>query len=71
MSRSKKKHPWVCDRNPWQKNYANRKLRRISKTHELADGKAYRKNYCSWSICDWKWQIAPEDIAENRRSLKK
>lgn len=52
MARSRKKHPWVCDRNPWMKNYANRRIRRI-KTHiEIADGGSYRRYTCPWNICD-------------------
>lgn len=54
MSRSTKR-PWICDRNPWAKNYANRILRRAKRTHDLANGNAYRKFSCSWNICDYKW----------------
>lgn len=57
MSRSYKKNPWVCDRNPFMKNYANRRLRR--KPIDLEDGvdpsrSAYKKFSCPWDICDWK-----------------
>jgi hypothetical protein len=58
MARSRKR-PWICDRNPWAKNYANRVLRRHKLRHDLADGNAYRKFTDPWTICDWKWLATP------------
>jgi len=56
MSRSYRE-PWYtqgyggnCRR--WQKHYANRVVRRAA---DVPDGKAYRKYYNSWDICDWRW----------------
>lgn len=57
MSRSYKKTPGWCDRNPWQKNYANRRLRRVSVDHEIPSGGSYRKYSCSWDICDYKYLL--------------
>ena len=34
------------------KKYANHKLRRKKLDHDLQH-KAYKKNFCSWSICDY------------------
>lgn len=55
MSRSYKKNPGYCDRNPWMKRYANRRVRRKSVDFEIADGRAYKKLVCSYDICDWKF----------------
>jgi hypothetical protein len=59
MSRSRKKHPIVKDRNPGSKRIANRKVRRIP---DVPNGKAYRKVYCSWNICDWRFRWNPEPV---------
>lgn len=50
MARSYKA-PWVCDRNPMMKNYANRVLRR--NRGEIPSGCWYRKYSDPWSISDW------------------
>ncbi len=55
MSRSRKKVPGWVDRNPFMKNYANRRLRRKPLDYEIANGNAYRKEQCSYDICDHKW----------------
>lgn len=52
MSRSYKK-PWICDRSPYNKNQANRKVRRYKR--RIQNGKSYKKLYCSYNICDYKW----------------
>lgn len=52
MSRSFKKVPGIVDRNTFAKNQANRKVRHIE-TDLLANGKMYKKFYCSYNICDW------------------
>lgn len=58
MSRSYKKHPWVCDRNPFMKNYANRRIRRqhidLDGADETGDHAWYKRVTCPWDICDWK-----------------
>lgn len=59
MSRSYRK-PIVTDgykgsrRKQFHKNCANRRIRRT--VEEIANGKAYRKFYESWDICDYKWR---------------
>lgn len=56
MSRSYKKHAWACDRNPFIKSFANRRLRRLDPMKDVAaSGKWYRKVTNPWYICDWKW----------------
>lgn len=58
MSRSYQKNPWVNDRNPFMKNYANRRVRRISPYANIhADGNWYRRYTCPYDICDWKWKV--------------
>jgi hypothetical protein len=57
MSRSYKKHVWFKDHNKGAKREANQKVRR---TPEIANGKAYRKVYDPWNICDWKWLYDPK-----------
>lgn len=74
MSKSYKKYPWCCDRNPWAKNYANRIIRHGKPSKDdIPDGKAYRKYNCPWDICEyksykpfWLWrECALEEIAED------
>ena len=55
MSRSRKRYAGYADRNPFMKNYANRRLRRLPVDHVIANGKSYRKYACSYDICDFKW----------------
>lgn len=53
MSRSYKKTPRCGDRkDKFFKKYANRKLRR-DKFHNLKH-KSYKKNFCSYDICDYQ-----------------
>lgn len=53
MSRSYKKHPRVKDKNSkGMKRYANKKVRR---TKDIPNGKAYRKVFESWNISDYQW----------------
>lgn len=54
MSRSYKKTPGYYDRNPFMKNYANRRVRKKPVDFDLADGNAYRRLTCPWDICDYK-----------------
>ena len=60
MSRSFKKTPGWTDRDPWMKNYANRRIRRKPVEFEIADGGSYRKLTCPWDICDWKFLLYTE-----------
>lgn len=55
MARSYKR-PWIKDRNPAAKRYANRRLRRICVEEDTGNGKWYRKYTDPWTISDWKWQ---------------
>jgi hypothetical protein len=50
MSRSYKKHLFLKKNSRFEKNFANRVVRRSS---DIPDGKAYRKFYETWNICDW------------------
>ena len=52
MSRSFKKTPGFCDRNPFNKRQANKRVR---KDWMIASGGAYRKCFESWDICDYKF----------------
>lgn len=65
MSRSYKKNPWVCDRNPFMKNYANRRLRRqhidIDGADESGGHAWYKRVTCPYDICDWKYKY-PESL---------
>jgi hypothetical protein len=54
MSRSYKKQLGWVDRNPWNKNQANRRIRRKAVEYDIQNGNAYRKEFCSWNICDHK-----------------
>jgi len=62
MSRSFRA-PWYVDgwegsrRKRFYKRYANRVIRRTES--EIADGKAYRKFFDNYSICDYKWLYDP------------
>lgn len=57
MSRSVKKSPvWTDHQTPgtsWAKRLANKTVRRFS--GEVQNGKWYRKLYCSWDICDYRF----------------
>jgi hypothetical protein len=57
MSRSRKKHPIVKDCISGGKKEANRKVRR---TLNVPNGKAYRKVYDSWNISDWRFYRNPK-----------
>jgi hypothetical protein len=65
MSRSFKRTPGFCDRNPFFKNQANRRVR---KDWGIPNGKAYRKVYDSWSICDYRFLFfTKEEVDEFSR----
>ena len=53
MSRSFKHTPYCGDRkNHYMKRYANKRLRQKNLTHDLQH-KSYRKDFCSYNICDY------------------
>lgn len=51
MSRSYRK-PITKDSNPWAKKAANRRVRR---TPEIADGKAYRRVFNPYDVSDYRF----------------
>lgn len=53
MSRSYKKVPCCKDHNQGMKKRANRQLRRNDL--DIPSGKAYKKLFCSFDICDYKF----------------
>ena len=59
MSRSYKKHPFCKDWNRRKrvgKQLANRKVRaQLKRGVEISNGKAYRKDFETWDICDYHW----------------
>jgi hypothetical protein len=60
MSRSYKK-PWYCDRSPWAKRQANKKVRKYKKG--LSRGKSYKNLYSRYNICDYKFYSPDEPKA--------
>ena len=52
MSRSYKKYPCIKDCSKHGKRFANKRVRR---TKDIPDGKAYRKVYNPWDISDWSF----------------
>jgi hypothetical protein len=50
VSRSFKKTPGFCDRNPFNKRQANKRVR---EDWTIASGGAYRRRFESWNICDY------------------
>jgi hypothetical protein len=74
VSRSYKK-PWITDQQPSRpgattpsrskaaKRSANRVVRQAE---DVADGKAYRKESCSWSIRDWSFYCPEEPKAKRK-----
>ncbi len=52
MSRSFKKTPGFCDRNPFNKRQANKRVR---KDWTIDSGGAYRRCFESWDICDFRF----------------
>ena len=54
MSRSYKKTPRCGDKkDKYFKKYANKRLRRKKLTHEFKH-KSYKKDLCSYNICDYE-----------------
>ncbi len=70
MSRSYKRVPCCKDHTKGMKKYANRYVRRNYLV--VSSGKAYKKLFCSWNICDYKFlksfsSFKKEDSKYNRR----
>ena len=63
MSRSYKKYPIVKDKNnKGMKRYANKKVRR---TKNIPNGKAYKKIFESWDISDYQWIWTRKEAIED------
>ena len=59
MSRSFKNNPVNTDKNnKLEKRRANKKIRRLN---NLIKGSIYKKHFCSWNICDYKWYLSREN----------
>ena len=77
MSRSYKKHPYYTDGKEGStaitKRFANKTVRRYK--HKLANGKAYKRLFCSWDIHDyiirWSWLEAKEEYERDLVDLWK
>lgn len=64
MSRSYKKHPCCGSNTSGTKRFANQKVRN---TDNIPNGKAYRKIYPSWNICEHRSISTLEEyITRNR-----
>lgn len=67
MSRSYKHTPYCGDKkNKFMKKYANKKLRKKKLTHDLQH-KSYKKDLCSYDICDW-YEIETKNFEEYYKS---
>lgn len=65
MSRSYKHSPVAKMRNSgWAKRQASRASRR---NQDEPNGRAYRKDYHPWEICDWRGR--PESLREYARDM--
>ena len=68
MSRSYKKNPvGTCTKNPIGKKQANKKVRN---TNYIPEGNAFKKIYCSWNICDYKYDWRSWFTGKERASKK-
>lgn len=56
MSRSYKKYPLIkCETScKFGKRQANKCIRNLPINEDIPNGRAYKKYYCSWNICDYK-----------------
>ena len=72
MSKSKRES-WIIDgyngskRKQFFKNYANRVVR---KSKDVPNGKAYKRFFCSYDICDYKWYADIKDEFYKREFWK-
>lgn len=55
VSRSYKKTPGHCDRSPFHKRQANKRIRSKPVSYPIANGNSYKKEFCSYDICDFKF----------------
>ena len=68
MSRSFKKHPVLqCCKAQGEKHFANKRVRR---TRGIPNGKAYRKVYNSYDICDYRWRETFDEFQVKTRCQK-
>ena len=63
MSRSYKKTPYCGPKSKAMKKYANRVLRRDNDTYQNG---SYKKRFCSYDICDYKFFETFEEYFESR-----
>ena len=74
MSRSYKKEPVVKDhsKHKYAKKLANRKVRRKLKNcdYDFPSGKAYRKIYETWDVCDWRFRETYREYETRKRQYK-
>ena len=63
MSRSYKKTPYCGPKSKSMKKYANRVLRRDNNTYQNS---SYKKRFCSYDICDYKFFETFEEYFESR-----
>ena len=47
---------------PLVKRAANRVIRHLPVTSDIADGNSYRRYYPQWDICDYKFYTRPDVI---------
>lgn len=52
MARSRRHTPGFCDKTKGMKKFANKTVRH---TKDVPNGMAYKKLFCSYDICDWKF----------------
>jgi len=65
MSRSYKKIPCLKDHNKGMKKYANRYVRRNYLV--VPSGSAYKKLFCSYDICDFKFFETFDSYKKSRK----
>lgn len=70
MSRSFKKHPYQANTegNCCRKFSKNRANKRVRKSEDLPNGKAYKKVFETWDIVDYAWS---DTWNERKRWLEK
>lgn len=59
MSRSYKKNLWITDYSKSRRFFKGQANRKIRRSKDVPDGKAYRKFYESYDICDYKFPYDP------------
>ena len=59
------KEPWATDYHrskSYYKRLANRKIRKIPIDEDISNGRSFRKYYCSYDICDYKFRYNPHPV---------